>query len=710
MKVLITGASGFLGGHMAELFIDAGHDVRGLVRHTSNTELLESLGAMIVRGDLKDPESLRQAVQDVDAVVHAASTMGGIPQEYTEATVKGTRSLLDAAQEAGVTRFVHISSIAVYKLQKLAEGQEITEEFPYEDREKFLTNYSRSKIEAERAVREFSERSSMQVIVLRPGLLYGPRGDWNLPRMGFPLGKHWYLVVGNGRTPLPVCYVRNCARAAFLAATTDVHSGVFNIVDDEVFTQKEYLKRLKKDARPRLKILPFPYLLARAMGWATGLALGLLGRGTPLHRAHLVACHRHMRYCNEKAKQILNWQPETPKEQALTETTQYHARREAISRRANYRLLGTTHADATAKKCCVVGCGMIAREHLKTLKKMKNAQVLALCDASEDAAEELASEYEVPRTYADLEEMLDTEEPDVLHILTPPHTHASYTELAAERKCHVLVEKPMAMNAKEAMRMRDVAADNGVHLCVDHNHLYDRTIVQMRRMVEEGALGRILWVDSYYGFNLGENLASRYMAPGGSQHWTFDLPGGLYQNLIPHPLCLAIELLGQPAEVTAHARYGRVVPHQPTDELRVMLETEEAGGLVTVSLAASPRLQYLTVWGTKMILHVDLLNKWLVCHTTPRGLPKAVGRALTNLRHSWTIFKGTVAGMFKVLTRRWTPYEGIDLVIKEFYSALEDGRQPPVTAQEGVDVMKAMDRAWDSAGPSALKWKSGRHK
>ena len=260
------------------------------------------------------------------------------------------------------------------------------------------------------------------------------------------------------------------------------------------------------------------------------------------------------------------------------------------------------------------------------------------------------------------------------------------------------------MNADEAREMRDVASENGVQLCVDHNHLYDRSIVRMRRMVESGELGRILWVDSYYGFNLGENLASRYMAPGGREHWTFDIPGGLYQNLAPHPLCLALELLGKPASVKAHARYGRILPHQPTDELRVMLETEEAGGLVTVSLAASPRLQYITVFGTRMILHVDILNKCVVCHKTVRGLPKAVGRALTNLRHSWTVFKATVAGMFKVLARRWTPYEGMDVVIKEFYSALQENRKPPVTAEEGIDVMEAMDRAWESAGPGAFRW------
>ena len=696
---------------MAELFVSAGHTVRGLVRRTSRTQLLERLGVEIFRGDLKDCDSLRRAVEGVELVVHAATTMSGIPQEYVESTVKGSLALLAAAEKAGVRRFVHISSISVYKLGKLAKGKKITEDSPYEDDPSFLTNYSRSKIDAERAALHFGCDGTMQVIVLRPGILYGPRGKWQMPRIGYALGKNWYVVIGNGRNLLPVCYVSNCARAALLAAeSTEARGGVFNILDDQLFTQREYLDHLKK-VRIHLKTIRFPYILARALGGLTGVGMRLLGRSNPFHPAHLVGCHVRLTYSNEKARGVLGWHPQTPKETALAETMQYHARQEQVSRRANLGLLGQGVQGKPPITACLVGCGVIAETHLHILRGMKNAKVMAVSDVSQEAARKLAQRFGVPHIYEDVEKMLDAEKPGVLHILTPPQSHVRYAEIAARRGCNVLVEKPMAVNALEARQMEAHAVRHGVQICVDHNHLYDPVVVRARRLVESGALGDIIWVESYYGFNLGDNPHSRYMLPGGENHWTFELPGGLYHNLVAHPLCLALQLLGMPTRIQAHARYGRVLPHAPTDELRILLETANASGLVTVSLAASPRFQYLNIFGTKMALSVDLLNKWIVPQRVMRGMPKAISRAIVNARRGVTILKGTVGGMIKVLARRWTPFDGMDILIREFYASLQENREPPVSGKEGIEVMEVMDETWRLIGPGALFWsQEGRGK
>jgi len=703
MTVLITGASGFLGGHLAELFVEAGHRARGLVRTTSKTEVLERFGVEIVRGDLKDNDSLRRAVAGVDVVVHAASTMSGIPQEYEEATIKGTRALLAAAEDAGVSRFVHVSSVGVYPIARVPKGRAITEDTPYEDHPALLTNYAKSKIGAERAALEFAERGPMAVVVLRPGILYGPRRDWNLSRMGYALGANRYVIVGSGRNPLPVCYVRNCAKAALLAAESpNAPGGVFNIVDDELFTQKEYLRRLRREVRPRMKIMRMPYVVACCLGALAKLAGAVLGRPSPMHPAHLITCRRRLAYSNERARRVLGWRPEVGKEAALAETMGYYAARERHSRRASPRELGRPVAGKPPLTACLVGCGVIAQSHLTILGRMKNAKVLALCDTDLEAAGELAGRFNVPRTYDDLETMLETEKPQVLHILTPPQSHARYAELAAEKGCNVLVEKPMAVDGAEARRMVRCAARHGVQICVDHNHLYDPVMVRARRLVESGTLGDIVWVESYIGFDLGSSMASRYMAPGGEKHWTFELPGGLYQNLAPHPLCLVHELLGEPTEVHAYARYGRVLPHAPSDELRILLQTPNAFGLASVSVAASPRLQYLTIFGTRMIVFVDLLNKWLVSRKVMRGVPKPISRAMMNLRHGSTVLWGTLKGMLKVLSKRWSPYDGMDTLIREFYASLQSGQAPPVSAEEAIGVMDVMDQVWRQLGAEKL--------
>ncbi|MFO7956948.1 MAG: NAD-dependent epimerase/dehydratase family protein [Candidatus Brocadiia bacterium] len=703
MKILVTGASGFLGGHVCELLIERGHDPRGMVRPTSRTGLLEKLGVEMAVADLKDPDALARAVEGVEAVVNTASTMSGPPQEYEAATMQGTRALMEAARTAGVGRFVHISSVSVYPLEKTAAEQPIAENEPFEERSLFLTSYVRSKIASDRIAREFAAGEEMGVIILRPGILYGPRGEWKLPRLGYALGRRRVLVVGRGKITLPVCYVKNCAAAALRGIEAeDVSDGVFNIVDDEAFTQLEYLRRLKRDVRPRLRIHRVPYWLMRALGACIGVGTRLLGRPSPIHPVVLKQCVTPTWYSNSRAKEILGWRPVAGKEEALAETMRDFARRESLSRRATLKALREPLSPEPALSSCIIGGGAIAQEHLRVLKTMPNAKPLAVCDLQLEAARQTAAQWGVPHAYADAAKMLREQSPDIVHVVTPPQSHLELSRMALEGGAHVLVEKPMALDAAEAHQMAGIARERGLKLCVDHNHLYDPTMVKARRFIESGAIGDVIWVESYYGFNLADNPTSRYMLPGGEKHWTFDIPGGLYQNLAPHPLCLALELLGEPDEVHTCARYGKVLPHAPTDELRVMLETPEACGMVTVSIAASPRMQWLNIYGTGGMLFVDLLNKWVVRQSTVRGVPKPVARALLNLRQAATVGLGTLGGMLKVACRKWTPYDGMQVLVREFYRAVQLDKEPPVTAREGVEVMEVMDRIWRSVGDEKL--------
>ena len=581
-------------------------------------------------------------------------------------------------------------------MRKPPRGQVLVEDSPYESDPLFLSTYTLSKMDAERAVLEFAEDGEMEIFVLRPGILYGPRGKWNISRLGCPAGKKAYVTIGFGGNQLPVCYVRNCAHAALTAAETgDAPPGTYNIIDDEIFTQLEYLKRLKKDVRPGLKIIRVPYLVARAVAWLGGIAAGLLHRPCPIRPAHLIACRRRLAYSNDKAKHVLGWRPLVGKEEALTETMRCFAEREHISRRADLRALGKPPRDKPVLTACVVGCGMISSPHLETLSNMKNARLLAICDSNRDAANETAQRFKILHVYDDVETMLDVERPDVLHVLTPPRSHAEIVRLAAERGCNLLVETPMATDTAEAVKMMNLAEKHGVQICVDHNHLYDPIMVRARRLVESGALGDIIWVESYYGFDLGNDPSSRYLLPGTEKHWTFQLPGKLYQNLAPHPLSVALDVLGMPTTIEAHAQPSRVLPHQPTDELRVRLETKTAAGLVTVSIAAGPGVQYMNIVGTRMRLSLDFLNKWMICECRTRGIPRPTSRALMNLRHGCIVLRSALSGVVKVLLKKWTRYDGMDLLIREYYAALQERRPSPVTAQEALRVMKVMDAIWE---------------
>ena len=115
-RFLITGATGFVGGHIAEAFVERGWEVTAIVRAQSDTALLEQLGVTLIRGELNDPQTVSRAVAEVDAVVHCAAKVGdwGPVAAYRQVNVEGLRTLLDMCKGQGLERFIHMSSLGVY--------------------------------------------------------------------------------------------------------------------------------------------------------------------------------------------------------------------------------------------------------------------------------------------------------------------------------------------------------------------------------------------------------------------------------------------------------------------------------------------------------------------------------------------------------------------------------------------------------------------
>ncbi len=696
MKVLITGASGFLGGHLVEAFRREGYEVRAMVRRTSKRGLPDSSGVETVVGDLFDPESLAQAVAGTDVVVHAAATMRGTWEDYQVGTIEGTGHLLRCADQAGVRRFIYVSSISVYQFSTWPTDRLITEETPYETQ--MLTNYSRAKIEAERIVRSFLPQAQMTVVTLRPGIIYGERGPRVLPRLGYRCGTDRFVIVGNGKTILPVVYVGNLVDAVLRAVRADeetIGSQVLNVVDDQAFTQREWLQRYQAQVNAKLKVWRCPYWLALLVAGMSRLAGRVLHRPSPILKSHLLQCRRQYRYSNERIKDLLGWEPRVQAEAALERTMNSFRRPTPLSRQANRALLGIDTTKKAPLRVGVIGCGRIATTHLSILSRMANAKVVAVCDLNPEAAADAARKYGVEHCYSSPEELFEADGVDVIHVLTPPQWHKPVTELATKQGCHVYVEKPMAVDAAEAEALVRAAEQAGVLLCVGYNHVFDPVVIEARRQIESGDLGDLVCAESYYGFDLSGNRTAAYVTAAGRHHWTFNLPGGLYQNLLPHPLSVLLDVVGAPGEMVAMTRDMKVVPYQQSDELRVLMQAERAQGLLSLSLAASPRFQYLRVFGTKKSLFVDMLNKVLICQRTGGPLPKAISRGLNNFKQAWRTFAGTVRGMTQVLLGKWTPYEGTEILIREFYSAIHEGRPSPIPGRAGLQVMKAMDSIWE---------------
>src|SRR4051794_9305553 len=186
MRALVTGAAGFIGGHVVERLAAAGHRVRGMVRSSPQEEAIQRLGAEPVRGDVTQFATLRAAADGMDTVIHVAArvTDWGDWPAFEAATVRGTYNTLRSAVAAGVRRFVLVRTVAVYDDRVGDRLHAVPEDTPHNGvGDRLLGHYSRAKVLAEQSAWEFHGRGALEVTALRPAWVYGPRDRTVLPRL-----------------------------------------------------------------------------------------------------------------------------------------------------------------------------------------------------------------------------------------------------------------------------------------------------------------------------------------------------------------------------------------------------------------------------------------------------------------------------------------------------------------------------------------------
>lgn len=264
MPVLVTGASGFLGGRLAEILMGEGEQVTVLARSTSDLSHLSASSPdrlRIVRGDLTDSESLLDAVHGVTHIFHcaAASTDWAPMEVYRDSNVRGTEMLLAAAvNERQLRRFVHVSTTDVYgyPLIPCAETGEVRD---------VGLPYNRTKIQAEQAVWTAS-REGFPVTVVRPATIYGPRGKAFVSDIAELLQSRLMAHINGGRATGGFLYVDNAVAAMIGAAqSADAEGQVYNLADGTGETWKTYVAALAKGLGCRPPWIDLPYGLAMAI-------------------------------------------------------------------------------------------------------------------------------------------------------------------------------------------------------------------------------------------------------------------------------------------------------------------------------------------------------------------------------------------------------------------------------------------------------------
>lgn len=318
-QILLTGAAGFVGLRVLLVLLQMGYrNIRCFVRPTSDVSGIEALireykgkaDIEIFRGNLLSRDDCTKAVKDGKVIYHLAVGAGGrsFPDAYLNAVVT-TRNLVEAglAQKC-LRRFVNVSSFAVYT-NRDKRNRVLDETCPVEQRPESRDAYCFAKAKQDELVMDYSKRSGLPVVTVRPGVVYGPGKNAITGRVG--IGTFGFFLHLGGGNKVPLTYVDNCAEAIALAGIKPgVEGEVFNIVDDDLPSSRKFLRSYKRRVRrfksvylPKPASYLFCALWESLSNWSEGQVPPFLNRRV---------WHAHWKgaiYSNEKLKKRLGWRP-----------------------------------------------------------------------------------------------------------------------------------------------------------------------------------------------------------------------------------------------------------------------------------------------------------------------------------------------------------------------------------------------------------------
>lgn len=325
MSVLVTGASGFLGGRLAEVLARQGEQVTVLVRPTSDLRHLSAFLSgpiRVVTGSLTESASLLEAVRSATVIFHcaAASTDWSRMSVYTESNVSGTQMLLDAARHAiRLRRFVHVSTTDVYGYPPIpcAETGALQDTgLPY----------NQTKILAEKAVWQEAQQNGLPVTVVRPATIYGPRGKAFVSDIAALLRKRQMISIDGGRATAGSLYVDDAVGAMIAAARTPAAEGrAYNLSDGSGTTWKQYVNALARGLGCKLPWIDLPFGVAFGIAHAMEAPFrfpAMPGR-PPLTRHAVFLLGRHQEFPAHKARAELGFAPKVSVDEGIARSVHW---------------------------------------------------------------------------------------------------------------------------------------------------------------------------------------------------------------------------------------------------------------------------------------------------------------------------------------------------------------------------------------------------
>ena len=354
-------------------------------------------------------------------------------------------------------------------------------------------------------------------------------------------------------------------------------------------------------------------------------------------------------------------------------------------------------------KIAIVGCGKVADQHVQAIGRIPDCVIVGLCDRELLMAKQLGERTGVTACFSDLQEMLGTTRPDVVHITTPPQSHFPLARQCLEFGTHVYLEKPFTITANEAESLIDLAETRGLKITAGHNYLFTLEMLEMRRLIKAGFLGgRPVHLESYWSYDLGDRS---YVAPmlGDRTHWVRQLPGQLFHNIISHGIAKLAEFLdSELVEITATAHQSEQLrslgAQEVMDELRVLMRDKSGTTALFCFSTQIKGLNQLRAYGPAGSITADIITGSLVRNPS-RSYKSYLTYFIPPLRNAREHFANASRNIANFARRRLYQDFGMKELIERFYDSIRLGKPVPIPYREIILTAKIMDEIFAQIYP-----------
>lgn len=339
-------------------------------------------------------------------------------------------------------------------------------------------------------------------------------------------------------------------------------------------------------------------------------------------------------------------------------------------------------------RVAIVGCGLIvANKHLPALLKLRHKlKIVALCDLDASRAEALAKIYQIKKVYTDFSQMLREIRPDIVDISTPPATHAKLSIEAMENNCHILLEKPMALDLADCEKIIAAAKKYNCKVCVIHNQIFNPVFLRAKEIIAKDRIGKFL------GMRIFLSTPVDYMTSK-ERHWAHKLPGGVLGETGPHIVYMSLAFLDNIKEVKVYAK--KQIPEfawSPFEDFRIDLIADNGISSVTLIYGSNQWAADVEIFCSEGILRLDLQNRLLVKYDRHKLNPWHIVCSAFNQIYQTTA--GVISGGLHYIGGFKSDAHYI--IISKFIESILNNTPSPITVEEAREAVRVTETMVES--------------